>query len=147
MRAENLFKNRCKNIVPGKHVYVFTECLNIKQVSMIRKKNIITHCRLTQGTLRKSTLTATRHQEDNLSKASSSLSLFPIKINAKLEGHGVLDNKTRTITQNQHKQWKQQETMNQQQQNHCLIMDSRPRHWGQNASYWHQSLALDSVLF
>ena len=47
-------------------------------------------------TVRKShrTLTVTSHQEDNLSKATSSL--FPIKMIAKLERHTVLNSKTMT---------------------------------------------------
>ena len=43
----------------------------------------ITNCRPTHGTARKSHTTITRHQEDKLSKATSSL--FPSKMNAKLE--------------------------------------------------------------
>ena len=49
-----------------------------KIVSMIRKYHHQTH-----GTTRKSHTTITRHQEDKLSKATSSL--FPIKMIAKLE--------------------------------------------------------------
>ena len=43
-----------------------------------------TNCRQTHGTARKSHTTITRHQEDKLSKVTSSL--FPIKMIAKLEG-------------------------------------------------------------
>ena len=42
------------------------------------------NCRQTCGTVRKSHTTITRHQEDKLSKATSSV--FPIKMIAKLEG-------------------------------------------------------------
>ena len=54
------------------------------------------------GTVRKShrSLTVTRHQKDNLSKATSSL--FPIKMTTKL-GHKVLNN-TRIKTEHQ-QQW------------------------------------------
>ena len=50
----------------------------------------------THGTVRKSnrTLTVTRHQEDNTIKATGSL--IPIKMIGKLEGHKVLDNRTRS---------------------------------------------------
>ena len=44
----------------------------------------ITNCRQTHDTARKSHTTITRHQEDKLSKATSSL--FLIKMIAKLEG-------------------------------------------------------------
>ena len=44
----------------------------------------ITNCRQTHGTARKSHTAITRHQEDKLSKVTSSL--FPIKMIAKLEG-------------------------------------------------------------
>ena len=50
----------------------------------------ITKCRQTHGTARKSHTTITRHQEDKLSKATSSL--FPIKMIAKLEEHKALMN-------------------------------------------------------
>ena len=55
-------------------------------MSMI-KNTTITHCRPTHGTVRKSYIKITRHQEDKQSKATSSL--FPIKMIAKLEkAHG-----------------------------------------------------------
>ena len=56
----------------------------------------ITHCKPTHGTARKGNraLTVTRHQEDNCSRATSYL--YRIKIIAGLEGHYVLNNKTRT---------------------------------------------------
>ena len=42
------------------------------------------------------TLTVTKQQESNKSQATSYLSLSPIKMIAKLEGHKVLNNKTRS---------------------------------------------------
>ena len=52
----------------------------------------ITNCRQPLGTARKSPLTITRHQEDKLSKATSSL--FPIKMIANENGYKVTYNKT-----------------------------------------------------
>ena len=54
-----------------------------KQESLIRN-TIITYCKPTQGTVRKSqrTIIITCHQEDKQSKAK--ISLFPIKMIAKL---------------------------------------------------------------
>ena len=48
------------------------------------RNTTITNCRQTHGTAKKSHTTITRHQEDKLSKTTSSL--FPIKMFAKLEG-------------------------------------------------------------
>ena len=56
--------------------------LTYKIVSMIRKLTI-TNCRQPHGTARKSRSTITRHQEDKLSKATSSL--FHIQMIAILE--------------------------------------------------------------
>ena len=36
--------------------------------------------------------------------------------------------------------------MIQQQQNHCLRMDSGLSHWGLKCFYWYQIVALDSVV-
>ena len=73
-----------------------------------------------------------RHQEDKQSKATSSL--FPIKIVAKL----VLDTKLRTIKHrtiteshngsNSQQRINNESTSNQQQQNHCLRVDSSLSH-------------------
>ena len=72
----------------------------------------ITHCRPTHGTVRKShtTLTVTRHQEGNSSKATNSL--LPIKMIAKLERYKVRNKKktrtkhrTPTNNGNKHNQW------------------------------------------
>ena len=53
----------------------------------------ITNCIQTHGTARKSHNTITRHQENKLSKATSSL--FPIKMIAKVEGtYGNVDQAT-----------------------------------------------------
>ena len=70
---------------------------------MIRKTTI-THCRPTHGTVRKSqrTITVTRHQEDNYSKATSSF--FPTKTTAKLERTLRTAQQTKDQTQNPHKQ-------------------------------------------
>ena len=55
-----------------------------KNSKWVRSGNTtITNCRQTHGTARKRHTTITRHQEDRLSKATSSL--FPIKMIAKLE--------------------------------------------------------------
>ena len=88
------------------------------------------------------TLTATKHQENN--ESETNISLFPIKMIAKLDGHKVLNNKTklRTPTNN--------ESNNKQQNNHRLTTESSPSHrrggWGLNLSYWYQTFALDSVV-
>ena len=60
------------------------------------------------------TSTVTRHKEDNLSKATSSL--FPIKMIAKLERTQVyvLHSKNKDQTQNHHKQVEQQLTINKE---------------------------------
>ena len=89
---------------------------------MIRK-NTTTNCGQMSGTTRKSHTTITRHQEDELSKATSSL--FPInmiKMIAKLEW--TQSNAQQNIEQLQN------HTMNQQQQNHRLRTDSSLRHSG-----------------
>ena len=57
----------------------------------LKSDTTITNCRRICGTATKSHTTITRHQEDNLSKATSSL--LPIKTIAKLEW-------TESITQN-----------------------------------------------
>ena len=67
-------------------VFVFLQAMRIvfSGTAMPISRNItITNCRQTHGTVRKSHITITRHQEDKQSKATSSL--FPIKMIAKLE--------------------------------------------------------------
>ena len=109
---------------------------------MIRKYHIHTADQ-PMALLRKShrTLTAKRHQEDNYSKATSSL--FPIKAIATLEGHNTLNNKTRikhkTLT-------KTGVTMNQQQNHHNSTTAAYAIRGGDlNAFYWYQTFALDLV--
>ena len=64
---------------------------------------IITHCRPTYGTMKKSysTLTVTRHQEDNLGKTTSSLLPHQDDCNARK------DNKYCITLRTPHKQWEQ----------------------------------------
>ena len=60
-------------------------------------------------------------------------------------GHEVTHNET--YNNYRIPQWESQSTMNQQQQNHPLRMDSNLSHWGGlNAFYWYQISALDSVV-
>ena len=72
--------------------------LQYKQILLKNRKKVwsgnttITNCRQTHETARKSLTSITRYQEDKLSKAASSLSLFPIKI-AKLEWTHKIYNK------------------------------------------------------
>ena len=77
---------------PGMASESFNQCLlTVKRFSTGTKKSkwvwsgntTITNCRQPRGTARKSRSTITRHQEDKLSKAISSL--FPIKMIAILE--------------------------------------------------------------
>ena len=67
-----------------------------KKQSMWSENTTITNGRPTHDTVRKShrTLTVTRHQEYSQSKETNSL--FPIKMITKLDGHKVMNNKTRT---------------------------------------------------
>ena len=106
---------------------------------------IINH-RQSRGTTRKSRSTITRHQENKLSKATSSL--FPIKMIAILKW--TLSNVQQNIEQ------LQTLTMGviinkkkKKQQKHRLRTDSSLSHQGgggQNAYYWYQILALDSAV-
>ena len=59
------------------------EFKRVEKVSEYDQEIPITNCRQTHGTTRKSHTTITRHKEDKLCKATSSL--FPIKMIAKLE--------------------------------------------------------------
>ena len=62
---------------------------------------------------------------------------------AKLDGHKVLNNKTRT----KHRPPQTMgATINQQQQNHRLRTDSSQTSGGLNEFYWYQIFALDSVV-
>ena len=80
----------------------------------------ITNCRQTDGTERNSHTTITRHQENKLSKAASSLS-SPSRWLQNKNGHKVT--KYRTITESYN-------GSNQQQQNHRHRKDSSLSHWG-----------------
>ena len=88
----------------------------------------------------------TRHQEDNLSKATRSL--FPIKMIAKLEW--TLSNVQQNIEQFQTPTMGVTINKNQQQQKHCLRTVSSLSHrgggGGLNAFYWYQIFALDSAV-
>ena len=77
----------------------------------------VTHCRPTHGTIRKSHITNTRHQEDKKSKATSSL--FLIKMIAELE-------RTQSNVQQNMEQTQNPtigSTTKQQQHNHCRRTD------------------------
>ena len=64
---------------PGSRQGGFWEHIDLKNNKWVWSGNtIITNCRQTHGTARKSHITITRHQEDKLSKVTSSL--FPIKM-------------------------------------------------------------------
>ena len=79
-----------------------------------------------RGTARKSCSTITRHQEDKLSKAISSL--FPIKVIAILEW--TKSNVQQNMNNYRLPQWELQITKSQQQQNHRLRTDSSLSHRG-----------------
>ena len=73
-----------------------------KKISEYDQEIPQTHCRPTNGTVRKSgtTLTATRHQKDDTSKATTCSSLFLVKITGKLERTQSKANiKTKTNTE------------------------------------------------
>ena len=89
-----------------------------KQVSMT-KTITITHCRPPRGTVKMSYITITKYQEDKVKQTA--LSLFPIKVIAKLEK--THSNIQQSMEQTHTPPWEQQSTTNQQQQNHCLRTD------------------------
>ena len=83
------YRSKYGLLVPlGSCLCIITEWLHMYAISTkvdkVRSGNTtITNCRQPLGTARKSRSTITRHQEDKLSKATSSL--FPIKMIAILE--------------------------------------------------------------
>ena len=70
------------------------------------------------------TLTVTRHLKDNKSKAISSLSLFLVKMIAKLERTQSIEYKNKDQHRTPHKQWEIHKTIENQQQNYRFRTDS-----------------------
>ena len=114
-----------------------------------QENTTITNCRQTHGTARKSHTAITRHQEDKLSKITSSL--FPIKIFAKIEGsysnvhQNIKELQTPTMGINN------KSTIN----NKSRTTETPPKNGqqpkplgggGLNAFYWYQIFALDSAV-
>ena len=85
MGKSNRTKTSEKLIIEPSYLYILFHLNILKIVSEYDQEiTTITNCRQPHGTGRKGHTTITRHHNDNLSKATSSL--FPIKMIAKLEG-------------------------------------------------------------
>ena len=126
--TENFHMSLAKyNLDTGINVWITILYFWIKIVSEYDQEiTQITNRRQPHGTARKSHTTITRHQEDKLSKAISSL--FLIKMTAKLEW--TYSYIQQNIEQLQTPTMEVAINKSQQRQNHCLRTDSSQCHQG-----------------